>query len=194
MGGVTIAGAFDLVLAVAVVAAAVALGAAAAAKLAPRALVAITAVAGAAAVAAAVAAGAAVLVRRAALRAAQIDAHFEEARSQLQALIEREAAERAAELERTLARARADSTSLLIAEERRLTQEHRDEFAERERTMAGSLTEALTATQALVEQRLAGWSQDLDRVRDGMKAHIAELSQRQKQLVSEAELRIAADA
>jgi hypothetical protein len=45
-----------------------------------------------------------------------------------------------------------------------------------------------------VEQRLAGWAQDLDRAAEMTKARIAELAQRQKQLVSEVDVRLAADA
>ena len=78
-------------------------------------------------------------------------------------LVDAEAAEHAAELERVLARARADSVSLLVEEERRIAEERRREFAERERESTASLTEALTRTQAQVEQRLAAWAQDLDR-------------------------------
>jgi hypothetical protein len=140
------------------------------------------------------AAGAAIALRRAVVQGEQTDAHLEEAQARLRALVERETENRAAELERTLARARADSVSLLVEEERKLAEDHRREFAERERAVAASLTQSLTATQSQVEQRLAGWAQDLDRAAETTKLHIAELTQRQKQLVSEAELRIAADA
>jgi hypothetical protein len=138
--------------------------------------------------------GAARLLRAALARAAAIDAQLAEGRAGILELIEREAAERTVELERTLARARADSVSLLVEEERKLAEAHRREFADRDREASAALTAALTTTQAQVEKRVAGWSQDLDRVADAMKGHIAELHQRQKQLVSEAELRIAADA
>jgi hypothetical protein len=138
--------------------------------------------------------GAAHLLHAALARAAAIDAQLAEGRAGILETIEREAAERTAELERTLARARADSVSLLVEEERKLAEAHRREFADRDREASAALTAALTTTQAQVEKRLAGWSQDLDRVADAMKGHIAELHQRQKQLVSEAELRIAADA
>ncbi len=138
-------------------------------------------------------ASAAIALHRALTRADQTDAHFVAAQAGLQALVEREAAARAEELERTLARARADSVSLLIEEERKLGEDHRRELAEREHAFAASLTEALTITQTQVEQRLAGWAQDLDRAAQTTKLHIADLSQRQKQLVSDAELRIAAD-
>jgi DUF438 domain-containing protein len=56
------------------------------------------------------------------------------------------------------------------------------------------LTASLTKTQAQVEQRLTGWAQDLERGAETTKARIAELAQRQKQLLSEVELRLAADA
>jgi hypothetical protein len=144
--------------------------------------------------ASALAAWGAGLLQRALTRAAAIDRHLLDAQSELRRQIDREASERAAELERVLARARADSVSLLVDEERKLAEAHRREFADRERDIGASLTAALNATQAQVEQRLAGWSQDLDRVSDATKAHIAELAQRQKQLVSEIQLRLAADA
>jgi hypothetical protein len=140
------------------------------------------------------AAGAAVALHQALVHREQMDAHLDEAQAGLRELVEREAVDRAAELERILARARADSVSLLAEEERKLAEDNRREFAERERAISASLTQALTATQAQVEQRLAGWAQDLDRAADTTKLNIAELAQRQRQLVSEAELRIAADA
>jgi hypothetical protein len=140
------------------------------------------------------AAAAALLLRRALLRSDEIDGLMDTARVSLRALIDHEAAERAAELERTLARARAESVSLLIDEERKIVDDHRREFAERERQFAASLTESLTATQTQVEQRLAGWAQDLDRTAETTKAAIGELANRQKQLISEVHVRLAADA
>jgi len=208
----------DLVFAAGVVAAAFALYGAANRSLGRQLLVALTGVEGAAAVGAwvvfavrrpherelAVAAGgltvcvlvagASVLLRKALLRADDFDAHLDSAHARLRGLVDDEAAERAAELERTLARARADSVSLLVEEERKLAEAHRRDFVQREREIAESLTQTLTTTQAQVEQRVAGWAQDLDRVAGSTRAHIAELGQRQKQLLSEAELRMAADA
>jgi hypothetical protein len=137
---------------------------------------------------------AALLLQRALVRTDAMDANLEEAQTTLRALVAMETAENAAELERSLARARADSLSQLAEEERRIADEHRREFAERDREVGASLTEALTATQAQVEQRLAGWAQDLDRAAEMTKARIAELAQRQKQLVSEVDVRLAADA
>ena len=145
-------------------------------------------------VACALATAGSVLLRRAQRRADDTDARLEESRRKLQELVDAEAADRAAELERVLARARADSVSLLIEEERRIAEERRREFAERERESTASLTEALARTQAQVEQRLATWAQDLDRAAEATKVRLAELSTRQKQLLSEVELRLAADA
>jgi hypothetical protein len=139
-------------------------------------------------------AGSCILLRRDFLRLADVDAHLAEAEGRLFELVERESAERAAELERTLARARADSASLLEEQERAFAEERRKAFAERERDAVASLSEKLTQTQAQVEQRLAGWAQDLDRAAEATRARIAELSARQKQLLSEVELRLTADA
>jgi hypothetical protein len=210
--------AFDVLFAAGIGVAALALAGAAARVLPRAALVGLTAFQFAAAIAAwlafalhhshprelAVAAGgltvailatfAALVLRRVLEQAEQIDAHLAEAQTRLRALVEIEASERAAELERTLARARADSVSMLVEEERRLADEHRREFAQREVEIGASLTEALTATQSQIEQRLAGWAQDLDRAADTTKLRIGELAQRQKQLVSEVEARIAADS
>src|SRR3954454_235243 len=139
-------------------------------------------------------AAAADVVRQAHERSRTIDAHFTAAQARLRALVDEEATARAAELERTLARARAESASLLIEEERKIADERRRDFAQRERDFASSLTESLTATQAQVEQRLAGWAHDLDRAAEVTKTRIAELAARQKQLLSDVEVRIVADA
>jgi hypothetical protein len=207
---------FDVVFAAAAAAAAIALGVAALRKASARLLDALTAVVSAAAVAAwtfyalrqdrelAVAAGGltvcalviggAAALRRAHARAEDFDAHLAAAQQRLHDQIDAEARDRAAELERTLARARADSVSMLQDEERKLAEEHRRAFLERQRELADELTSALTSTQAQVEQRLAGWAQDLERAADATKIRIAELAHRQKQLIGDVELRLAADA
>lgn len=128
--------------------------------------------------------GACILLRRSFLRLSAVDTNLAEAEARLFHLVEREAAERAGELERTLARARADSASLLEQQERSFAEERRKAFAERERDAVASLSEKLTQTQSQVEQRLAGWAQDLDRAAEATKARIAELRTRQEQLLS----------
>ena len=206
----------DIVFAVATAVAGIALGLAALRKASARALVALTTVLGAAAVAGwtlyafrhhrelavaaggitlcALVAGGATALRRAFAQTEAFDEHLAAAQARLHEQVTSEAAERAADLERVLARARADSVSLLREEERKLAEEHRREFVERQRTIADELTASLTATQAQVEQRVTSWSQDLERSAETTKARIAELAQRQKQLVSDVEVRLAADA
>ena len=141
----------------------------------------------------ALAAGAALVVAWSLARAADTDAHIAAAQARLLEAIEIEREERAAELERTLARARADSISLLADEERRIAEERRTTFADRERELAASLTDALTETQAQVAQRLADWKKDLDRASESTKERLAELAERQRQLLGDAEARLAAD-
>jgi hypothetical protein len=126
--------------------------------------------------------------------AADTEAHVAAARQRLLELIERESADRSAELERTLARARADSISLLADEERRIAEERRTTFADRERELVGSLTQALTDTQTQVAKRLADWKLDLDRAAEATKERLAELAERQRLLLTDAGARLDADA
>jgi hypothetical protein len=140
------------------------------------------------------AAGAAFLLRGALGRVAATDARLAEAQADLLALVEQEKTSLGKELELTLARARADSQSLLEEQERQIAEERRTLVAEREHDATAILGEKLNQVQAQVEQRLAGWSQDLDRAAEVTKARIAELEQRQQQLLGEIELRLAADA
>jgi hypothetical protein len=142
----------------------------------------------------ALAAVASLLLQRALARVADVDLRLGEAQARLEARIAEETADRGAELERTLARARADSVSLLMEEERRIAEARRTEFVERELEVGDSLTQALTKTQAQVEQRLAGWAQDLDRAAETTRARIQELAAQQKALLSDVQLRLAADA
>jgi uncharacterized phage infection (PIP) family protein YhgE len=129
------------------------------------------------------------------LRAAgRVDEQLARAQSRLQSLVAREGEERAAELERVLARARADSASLLAEQERRIAEERRASAAERSRAAVDELGEALTKAQQQIEARFNAWHDDLERAQNGVVDQIAQLAQRQKQLISEAEARIAADA
>jgi murein DD-endopeptidase MepM/ murein hydrolase activator NlpD len=129
------------------------------------------------------------------LRAARrVDDQLARAQARLSSLVAREAEERSAELERTLARARADSISLLAEQERRLAEEKRTEAAERSRAAQGELGQALMLAQQQVDARLAAWGDDLERAQHAVGDQLAQLGQRQKQLIAEAEARIAADA
>ena len=129
------------------------------------------------------------------LRAAgRVDEQLARAQSRLHSLVAREAEERAAELERVLARARADSASLLAEQERRIVEERRAAAAERTRAAVDELGEALTNAQQQIEARFQAWNDDLERAQNAVGDQLGQLAQRQKQLISEAEARIASDA
>ncbi|HEY5098647.1 MAG TPA: hypothetical protein VII54_01185 [Gaiellaceae bacterium] len=142
---------------------------------------------------AALACGASLVVAWALARATDTEAHVTAAQKRLQEIVDQEAADRAEELERTLARARADSISLLAEEERRIAEERRTAFGDRERELIASMTGALTETQAQVSQRLADWKRDLDRAAYSTKERLAELAERQKLLLEDAGARLQAD-
>ena len=124
----------------------------------------------------------------------RVEDQLARAEARLTSLVAREAEDRAAELDRTLARARADSTSLLAEQERRIADEHRRGAEERQRAAVAALSDALAATQAQVERRLREWRDDLERAQRVIPDELARLEQRQRQLVSDAEARIASDA
>src|SRR5262249_33228006 len=132
--------------------------------------------------------------RRTAQHAPGGDGELAAAEHRLESLVEREAEERAAEVERRLGRARADSVSLLTEQERRIADERRHEAAEHERTANASLSEALAANQRQLDGRIRAWTEDLDRAQRVVATQLEQLKQRQRQLISDAETRIAADA
>jgi colicin import membrane protein len=126
--------------------------------------------------------------------AGRVDEQLVRAQSRLHSLVAREAEERAVELELVLARARADSTSLLAEQERRIAEERRAAAAERSQVAGDELSVALSAAQQQVEARFNAWTDDLERAQHGVAEQLAQLAHKQKQLISEAEARIAADA
>jgi hypothetical protein len=140
------------------------------------------------------AAVAAIGVRRGALRARRIEGEIERAEARLARIVARGADERSAELERVLARARAESLSLFADEERRIVESRRTAIAKREQVAANELSDALAETQRRVEQRLAAWSEDLERAQANMFDQLQTLAGRQRRLIQEAEERLAADA
>lgn len=128
----------------------------------------------------------------AALRA--VDDELADAQARLSTLIETEANARTAELERTLARARADSASLLADQERRLADERRQAGEERSETLRADFLDQLAKVQQQVEARFRTWVDDLDRQQRDVAERLGQLATRQRQLISEAEARITADA
>jgi hypothetical protein len=141
-----------------------------------------------------IAAVAALLLHRALERVGAMDARLAEAQTDLLAAVEKEKTVLGKELELTLARARADSRSLLEEQERQIAEERRTLVAEREHDATATLGDKLNQVQAQVEQRLASWSQDLDRAAEATKTRIVELEQRHQQLLREIELRLTADS
>ena len=123
-----------------------------------------------------------------------LEQSFLATRDRLIELLEREGGERMAELERAVSIARAESISLLGAEERRIAEERRRAVAEREDLATTELGDKIAAIQQRVEQRIAGWAEDLERVQASLAAQLQGLEQRQRQLMAEAEARIKADA
>jgi hypothetical protein len=135
----------------------------------------------------------AILLGPAVRRTRSLDAEFTEARRGLHEALEAETSSLSAELERTIQRARAESTSALLDEERRLAEEHRRSFAERERKAGAELAEALAVTQRRVEQRLAGWTTDLERAQEGFSVELTRLAERQRDLVADFETRLGSE-
>jgi hypothetical protein len=140
------------------------------------------------------AAVAALVLRRALDRVRAMDTRLAESQAELLAAVESEKNVLRKDLQLTLARAQADSRSLLEEQERQIAEERRKLVSQWEHDATAALGEKLNQVQAETEHRLAGWSQDLDRAAEATKTRIAELEQRQQQVLREIELRLAADA
>jgi hypothetical protein len=124
----------------------------------------------------------------------RVDEQLSRAQARLSSHVAQEVDELTAELERILVRARADSTSLLEEQERRIAETRRAAAAERSREAADELGHALIVAQRQVGARLQAWQGDLERAQRGITEQIAQLAQRQKQVISEAKTRMTADA
>jgi len=132
-------------------------------------------------------------LERALVRGRRIDAEISRSERRLREVATAEAARQAEELERLLARARADTLSAIAKEERRIGEERRRELAERERQAGAEFAAALADAERRVQGRLAGWAEDLERAQHHLSAQLDTLVERQKRLISEAEVRIASD-
>src|SRR5580765_2773175 len=91
----------------------------------------------------------------------------------LNALIRQEAAQREIELQRAFAVARAEMSALLTEEHRRLAEERRDELVRAEQRVLTELTGRLISAQKEIEGKLAAWSQDMERTREGLATQLA---------------------
>jgi hypothetical protein len=123
-----------------------------------------------------------------------LDRELEQGRAQFDAVVAAEIEERRRELELTLSRERAESLSQLAEEERRIAAERRIDVAERERTGSEQLAGQLVAAQKAVEQRLASWTSDIEKLQEGLTEELRRLEGRQRQLITEIESRIGKEA
>ena len=89
-----------------------------------------------------------------------------------------------------LARERAETASVLAAEERRLTEERRAAFAERERRTGDALAEQLARTERRVDERLRSFTDDLDRAQRHLEAQLTALGNTYRQSIAEVEARL----
>ncbi len=110
---------------------------------------------------------------------------IERGKSEFDAVVAQEVERRTRELEQTLARGRAESISLLADEERRIADERRRDVAERERDATLKLGNQLVAVQAAVEQRVADWTGDVEKLKAGLDAELKRLEARHRQLMIE---------
>jgi hypothetical protein len=135
-----------------------------------------------------------IALRKGTERARNVDRAMADARARLDELVAAEVELRAAELERLLSRARADSLSALAEEERRIAADRRAVVVEREREAGARLAEALATVQRQVEQRIRGWRDDLDRTQATLSAQVTRLGERQRELVTKLDARLAAES
>jgi len=140
------------------------------------------------------AAGLWLALRRARSRAVETDALVADARTALRAAVEDETAAHVEEIRRTLARERADTISQLAAEERRLGEERRSTFAERERQTSEALAATLVGVERRLDERMQGIVDDLERAQRHVETQLARLIQRQQQAVADVEARIDREA
>lgn len=133
-------------------------------------------------------------LRRAHAHAAATDELVASGRARIRSAVEEETTTHVEEIRRVLARERADLASQLAADERHLTDEFRATFAERERRVGEGLADTLTTVERRLDEKLRGFSDDLDRAQRHLEAQLARLAQRQQQAIADVEARIEAEA
>ena len=133
-------------------------------------------------------------LRRARASAVATDALVEQARVAVREAVAAETAAHADEIRRVIARERADTAALLGAEERRLADERRIEFEARERRSSERLAEELTRGERRLEERLRGFSEDLERAQRHLETQLGRLEQQNRQAIAEVEARLEREA
>jgi uncharacterized protein YukE len=134
------------------------------------------------------------LLRRAHARTRTLDEELERGKAMFDATVAREAEQRSDELAQTLKLARAESLSVLVEEERRITDERRRDVAERERDASARLLQALAEAERRVDERLTVWVADLGRLQESLAAELAGIPQRVAQVAADAEAKISDEA
>jgi hypothetical protein len=133
-------------------------------------------------------------LRRARSRSTATDALVAEARTRIRMAVEEETVAHTEEIRRTFARERADTISQLATEERRLGEERRATFLERERRAGETLVDMLADVERRLDERLQGVADDLERAGRHLELQLARLSQRQEQAIADVEARIDREA
>jgi gas vesicle protein len=136
----------------------------------------------------------ALLLRHARARTRRTDEIVADARRAVRAAAEEETAQQIAQIRIAITRAQADSVSAYVSEERRLSDQHRGEFAVRERDLSDRMAEMVAAVERRVEERLRAWEADLERAQRALEGEVTTLEQRQRQRIEEVEARIEAEA
>ena len=110
---------------------------------------------------------------------------IERGKTEFDAVVAHEVEQRSEELAQTLARLRAESLSQLADEERRIAEERRRDVAERERDATVKLGKQLLEVQGAVDQRVADWAGDVEKLKNGLDAELKRLEARHRQLMIE---------
>jgi hypothetical protein len=136
----------------------------------------------------------ALVLRRARRAAKATDRLIAGARAAVRDIVAAETQAHTEEIRRVLARERAETASVLAAEERRLSEERRLAFAERERQRSDALADELAVTERRLEERLRGFTDDLERAQRHLEAQLSHLVQRYRQGIAVVESRLEAEA
>ena len=139
-------------------------------------------------------AGLTLALRRSRVRATAADDLVASARQQVRDAVAEETAAHVDEIRRTLLRERADAASQLAADERHAAERRRAEHAERERGAAEALAAQLAEVEGRLEERLRGFTDDLERSQRHLETQLQRLDQRQRQAIAEVEARIETEA
>ena len=133
-------------------------------------------------------------LRRMRARAQRTDEHVATARRDVRAAADEEATAQAEQLRVAISRAHADSLSIYVAEERRLSDQRRGELGVRERELSERLAELVAAVEQRVEERLRAWEADLERAQNALQGAVTTLEQRLRQRITDVESKIETEA